>query len=95
MIEAISKLYAKKGRTKDLISVFKQMIEPTQKEKGYIRYEMYQDKDNTEILIVTEQWETQEDFDQHCKSKHFERIVPQMTDLMEKPSEVHICTKVA
>ncbi|WP_282014641.1 putative quinol monooxygenase [Marinifilum flexuosum] len=95
MIEAVSKLFAKEDKIEKLISMFKEMIEPTKKEKGYILYEMYQDKDNPSVLIVLEQWETKEDFDAHCSSEHFYRIVPQMLACMEKESEVNICHRVA
>lgn len=95
MIEVVSKMYAKDGRVEELISKFKEMIEPTKKEKGYLLYEMYQDQKNLSVLIVLEQWETQEDFDNHCISDHFNRIVPQMLECMERASEVNICNKVA
>ena len=95
MIEAVSKLFAKEDKIDELISVFKEMIEPTKKEKGYILYEMYQDEKNPSTLIVLEQWETKEDFDNHCISGHFERIVPRMVSCMAKQSEVNICYRVA
>jgi len=95
MIEAVSKIFAKECKEEELISIFKEMIEPTKKEKGYILYEMYKDKANPAVLIVLEQWETQEDFNNHCTSEHFNQIVPRMVNLMEKPSEVNICIRVA
>ncbi|MFA8436898.1 MAG: putative quinol monooxygenase [Marinifilaceae bacterium] len=94
MIEAVSKLFAKEDRIEELISVFKEMIEPTKKEKGYILYEMYQDEADSATLIVLEQWETKEDFDAHCTSEHFNRIVPRMVECMAKDSEVNICSRV-
>jgi len=95
MIEAISKIYAKQDKIDELIAAFTEMIGPSKKEKGYILYEMYQDKDDRSILIVLEQWETQLDFDNHCRSEHFDKIVPRMVKCMEKKSEVNICKKVA
>jgi len=95
MIEVISKIVAKKDKVDELIAVFKEMIEPTKEEKGYIKYEMYQDIKEPDTLIVLEQWEGQDDFDNHCKSRHFELIVPRMVECMEKESEVNICSRVA
>jgi len=95
MLEAVSKLFAKEDKIDELISVFKEMIEPTKKEKGYILYEMYQDEQDPSILIVLEQWETKEDFDNHCISEHFERIVPRMVSCMAKQSDVNTCYRVA
>ncbi|TLX78354.1 antibiotic biosynthesis monooxygenase [Labilibacter sediminis] len=95
MIEVVSKIYAKAGKTKELISLFKEMTEPTKKEKGYILYEMYQDKNDPTLLIVLEQWENQEDFDNHCNSEHFHRLVPRMVACMAKESEMNICNLVS
>jgi len=95
MIEAVSKLFAKEDKINELIAVFKEMIEPTKKEKGYILYEMYQDETAPAVLIVLEQWETKDDFDNHCISEHFDRIVPRMVKCMAKQSEVNICQRVA
>lgn len=94
MIEVISKIYSKVDKVEELINLFKKMTEPTRREKGYILYEMYQDKEVPEVLIVTEQWKTLEDFDNHCHSQHFRYVVPRMEECMSKESEVHICKLV-
>lgn len=95
MIQAISKIYVKEDQIDKFVEVFEGMIEPTKKEKGYIQYEMYQDEENPALLIVLEQWETKEDFDNHLKSEHFERIVPKMTEFMTKETELNLCYKIA
>lgn len=94
MLQVISKIYVKEEKIHEFVEVFKEMIEPTKKEKGYIQYEMYQDEENPALLIVLEQWETRENFDNHLKSEHFERIVPKMTVFMTKETEVNLCYKI-
>jgi len=95
MLQTISKIYVKEDQIDEFVEVFKGMIEPTKKEKGYIQYEMYQDEANPALLIVLEQWETREDFDNHMKSQHFERIAPKMAEFMSKETEVNLCYKIA
>lgn len=95
MLQTVSKIYVKEEQINEFVEVFKGMIEPTKKEKGYIQYEMYQDEENPALLIVLEQWKTKEDFDNHLKSEHFEKIVPKMSEFMTKETEVNLCYKIA
>jgi len=95
MIEVVSKIYAKEDKVNKLISTFKELVEPTKLEEGYILYEMYQDTENPATLIVIEQWENKETFDKHCDSILFHKVVPKMVECMAKESEVNICTRIA
>lgn len=95
MVQTISKMIVKKDKVNDFISIFKEMIESTKNEEGYIQYEMYQDEENPALLIVLEQWDSREDFDKHLKSEHFERIVPRMSELIVGKTDVNITHIVA
>ncbi|MCY6370589.1 putative quinol monooxygenase [Clostridium ganghwense] len=95
MLQTVSKIYVKEEQINEFVEVFKGMIEPTKKEKGCIQYEMYQDEEKPSTLIVLEQWECREDFDNHMKSEHFERIAPKMSEYMTKETEINLCYKVA
>lgn len=95
MVQTVSKIFVKKDKVDELIELFKEMIEPTKKEEGCIQYEMYQDEEDATILIVLEQWESRENFDMHLQSEHFERIVPKMSELMVKETEMNLCNKIA
>lgn len=94
MLQAVSKLYVMEDRINEFLEIFKGMIEPTQKEKGYIEYEMYQDEEDLALFIVLEKWKSREDFDNHLKSKHFQEIVPEMVKLMRKEAELNVCRRV-
>jgi len=95
MLEVISKIYAKEDKIEELISVFSQMVAPSQKEEGYIQYEMYQDEKEPATLLVVEQWESMANFEAHCNSELFHKVIPNMVACMAKDSEVNICHKVA
>jgi len=71
------------------------MLAPSQKEEGYIQYEMFQDQKEAATLLVVEQWESMDNFEAHCSSEHFHKHVPNMVVCMAKDSEVNICHKVA
>ena len=94
MLQTVSKIYVMEDRVEEFLEIFKGMIEPTQKENGYIEYEMYQDEENPALFIVLEKWETKEDFDNHLQSEHFKKIVPEMMKLMSKETELNVCRRV-
>jgi len=94
MLQTVSKLYVMEDRVEEFLDVFKGMIGPTKKERGYIEYEMYQNEEDPSLLIVLEKWESKEDFDNHIKSEHFKKIVPEMMKLMSKETELNVCRRV-
>ena len=95
MIKTISKIIVHASNIKVFIDIFKQMVEPTKTEKGYIEYEMYQDKNSDNTLVVLEKWETQEDFNNHLKSDHFNKFVPSLKELMIKETDFSLCERIA
>jgi len=95
VVQTISKIYVKQDSVNEFIELFKAMIEPTKKEAGCIQYDMYQDEEDATILIVLEQWESRESFDQHLESEHFKEIGPKMSELMAKESELNVAYKIA
>lgn len=95
MIQVISKIFVMEEKVEDFVDLFKLMIKPTLEERGCIQYEMYQDQDDYKVLIVIEQWEDKECFDNHLSSEHFKEIGPKMTKLMSKDTELNISYKIA
>jgi len=95
MVQTISKIFVKEDGINEFIELFKEMINPTKKETGCIQYEMYQDEDDTTILIVLEQWESREHFNQHLESEHFKMIGPKMDRLTTRETELSVSYKIA
>jgi quinol monooxygenase YgiN len=60
------------------------------KEQGCISYELFQDINNQNIFSFIEAWENQDALDMHMKSAHFQKIVPEMALLREKPAEINV-----
>ena len=46
------------------------------------------------MVTILEKWESKEDFDNHLKSEHFDKIVPEMVKLMRKEGELNVCRRV-
>jgi quinol monooxygenase YgiN len=94
MIKVVAKSTAKEDKLDRILELSKEMVELTVKEEGCIKYELFQDTKDSRVLIIIEEWEDENALNKHMASEHFRRIIPQLNELREKPSEVNLCSKV-
>jgi len=94
MIKVVAKSFAKPDKLDKILKLSAEMVEKTVKEEGCIKYELFQDIKAPEVLVIVEEWESEEALSRHMASEHFTRIVPQMNELREKASEVNILKKL-
>lgn len=69
------------------------LVEPTRKEKGCAAYTLYQDNEDHLLLMLYENWETEEDLKAHTETKRFKNTFKRISGLFE--SEVHKLTEIA
>ena len=94
MIKVVAKSFAKPDKLNKILELSAEMVEKTVKEEGCIKYELFQDIKAPEVLVIVEEWESEEALSRHMASEHFTRIVPQLNELREKASEVNILKKL-
>jgi pentatricopeptide repeat protein len=94
MIKVVAKSYVKNEKLSKALELTKEMVEKTVKEEGCIRYELFQDIKDPNVMIFIEEWENEEALNKHMVSEHFKRIIPQLNEQREKASEVNICKKL-
>ena len=94
MIKVVAKSFAKPDKLNKILELSAEMVEKTVKEEGCIKYELFQDIKAPEVLVIIEEWESEEALSRHMASEHFRRIVPQLNELREKASEVNILKKL-
>lgn len=84
--------------SKDTIETFKSLFQPivakSHKEKGCLRYNLYQDKTNECIFSISEEWASQEDLDAHNNAAH---LAPLKSDAFQKvaTAKVNYCNAQA
>jgi len=93
MIKVVAKSIVKKEKIEKYKKMVDELIEKTRKEDKNIKYELYQDVDNPQVITFIEEWEDHKSLEEHMNSKHFEKIVPQLNKLRET-SEVNVYKKV-
>ena len=94
MIKVVARSSAKGDKLDRILELSKEMVEKTVKEEGCIRYELFQDMKDPNVMIFIEEWESEEALKRHMASEHFTNIIPQLNELREKASEVNICKKL-
>jgi len=75
----------------EMIQTLLSMIEPTEKEKGCLSYNVFCDIEDKTIFNLIEKWETREDLDHHIRSERF-GVLLGTKSLLVKPLEMKIHT---
>ncbi len=94
MIYVFAKFTLKENAKEAFLALGHEIVTETVKEEGCLTYELCQDINNANIMVMNEKWESTEALAQHSASAHFTRIIPLMSALLEKPIEVTISQKV-
>ena len=94
MVKVVAKHFVKEEKIDEFVEQAKKLVEATLKEKGNIKYELFQDLKDPKILTMIEEWESKEVLDKHMNSEHFTEIVPLLSSFMEKPAEMNLYKKL-
>lgn len=94
MLKIVAKNYVKLECKNAFVEAVKELIEETRKEKGCIKYELFEDTNQQDVLTFIEEWESQEDLKNHSNSTHFTRIVPKLGEFTSKPMEISVYKKL-
>lgn len=90
MIKVISKNFTHKNRKSEFIFLLKELKNYAIKEKNFINYELFQDKENDTIITIVSEWEEITHLDEYYKSPYFIEIIDKISDLVKKKSEINI-----
>ena len=67
-----------------VLNLLPELIEKSSNEKGNLTYKIFQDKSNTNTLLLLEAYSNEESIEEHRQSKHFQDIViKQIVPLLE------------
>ncbi|MDF2568095.1 MAG: hypothetical protein K0R90_1551 [Oscillospiraceae bacterium] len=95
MIKVVAKNYIKADKVDEFIVLAKKLVQETvQKDAGCIRYELFQDISNPQVLTIIEEWENKDLLDLHMSAKHFKEIVPLFGGFTERPGETNLYQKL-
>jgi quinol monooxygenase YgiN len=90
-VHVIATFLAEMGKEDDLERALLEMIEPTRREPGCIRYDLVRSlkgESDTELVFI-EEWESEAALDAHAKTPHFLALRGRIKDLMGSPPRVN------
>ncbi|MFJ7728644.1 putative quinol monooxygenase [Neobacillus sp. NPDC097160] len=84
VIRVVCKAKLKPGvNIEEYLEIAREVVLESKKEKGCIRYTLHEDINDPSILTTLEEWEDEESINQHNKSEHVLRMVPELRKLRE------------
>lgn len=94
MVKLVVKNLVEEDKFEEYTKLFKELAEETRKEDGCIKYELYQDDEDSRILTMIEEWESKEVLEKHMNTEHFIRIVPMLGKLRTKLIDRNLYNKL-
>jgi quinol monooxygenase YgiN len=94
-IDVVAHIHAKPGREADLRSVLEGFVEPTRKENGCLRYDLFGDLDHPGKFTFIEEWASREALEAHSRSAHITAGRTKFPDLLSEPGWVQVIGRIA
>ena len=86
---------AKPGKGDELDRALKSLLAPTRAEKGCISYDAHRSKDNPDLFMMYETWESQDALDAHFQMPYLQDLVAKAPDLIEGSLNLQKFTKLS
>ena len=94
MIKVVFKAKLKPGvKVEEYLLMAREIVSETRKEKGCIAYALHEDINDPTIITTLEEWVDEEALNQHNKSEHILKIVPELRKFRES-TEINIYREV-
>lgn len=94
MIRVVCKAKLKPGvNLEEYLTLAREVVIETRKEKGCMMYTLHEDIHDPSILTTIEEWENEEVINQHNKSEHIMKYVPELRRLRES-TEINLYREV-
>lgn len=94
MIKVVARKLVNEGKIEEVKALYEQLVEESRKEKGCIKYELYQDESDPQVLAVIEEWESKDALNKHKKSEHYTTLVPMIGKLTANKPDINIYNKI-
>ena len=93
-IELVVSMVAKPGKVEELREVLRRLLEPTRKEAGCGRYEMYASEQKGRFFAL-EIWDSRRALDEHMQTPHFKAAATRFSELLQGALDIDILDGIA
>jgi len=89
-LTVIAHITAKEEFTAQVETALTQLLEPTRKEDGCIRYVLYKSTEAPHVFLMYEVWRDRPSFERHNEQLHLQLFVTQAKGWLSKEMEVEV-----
>ncbi|MEI9597812.1 putative quinol monooxygenase [Moellerella wisconsensis] len=84
MLKVIAEDFIQIDAISIVLPLYRELVDATKHEPLCISYDLYVDQKDLGHFIFIEEWPDQTALDAHCKSEHFQRLVPMINQYKRK-----------
>jgi quinol monooxygenase YgiN len=93
-IDVIAHLHAAEGNEAIVRAALESFVEPTRKEAGCLRYDLFQDVSDSLKFTFIEEWESPEALEAHSNSAHIAAGRARMAGKLAGPAWVQVTRQI-
>ncbi len=93
MITVVAKNFVKNGEVNTVLNICENLVKKSREESGCIKYEVFQEVKNENIVTMIEEWKSMEDLEAHFEMNHFKDAIEKLAPHMEKEAEISLYKK--
>jgi quinol monooxygenase YgiN len=82
ILSLVAQIRAKPGKEKQLEGVLRALLQPTRAEPGCITYDLHQGREEPDLFVLYENWETVPLWQDHMGSPHIEAFKARSDELV-------------
>ncbi|MDR2957789.1 MAG: antibiotic biosynthesis monooxygenase [Coriobacteriales bacterium] len=90
MLEVVARMGVNPTVKHDYIQLVEELVAKTVLEDGCIGYHLCQESEKADEYAIVETWENQQYLDAHMQSEHFQRLIPQITNLTNSGIQIAV-----
>jgi len=94
-LTVIAEATAKPGKEDELKRRLLELVEPTRKEEGCIRYDLHVNNAEPARFVFYETWKSLAMLDRHLQSPHLRAFIADSPELLAQPLHVEMYTQIA
>lgn len=93
-ITVVAEIVARPDSVERLKAELLKLVVPTRREKGCLKYDLHQDRQDPALFLFYETWESAECLEKHITSEHYQAYAGAAAGMIREKT-VHTMTRIA
>lgn len=87
-VHVVARVQAKPGQEAEVRAMLRAVVEPTRRERGCVRYELFEARDTPSAFVFLEEWESDELLDLHLGGPVIQGALPRLMPLLTAAPDI-------